>query len=103
MATSCSLPVLPCLLQCVAHFTPGSQSDWFASDCITGVALADDGSQVLANYLGGWLTDCAWSISSYVTFLLVQVNSSRVSAVVKLECGMLCCWCAIARLDHCAR
>jgi len=55
--------LLSCLLhvcvQCVGHFTPtaaampgSSSSSGIGSDCITGVAFADDGRQVLANHLG---------------------------------------------------
>lgn len=45
--TSC-----PAVLQAVCHLSPAGQAPHFASDCISGVAFADDGSQVLANYLG---------------------------------------------------
>jgi hypothetical protein len=38
--------------QAVCHLSPAGQCPHFSSDCITGVDFADDGSQVLANYLG---------------------------------------------------
>lgn len=43
---------LPPCGQAVCHLSPAGQAPDFASDCISGVAFADDGSQVLANYLG---------------------------------------------------
>jgi hypothetical protein len=39
-------------VQAVCHLSPAGQAPDFASDCISGVAFADDGSQVLANYMG---------------------------------------------------
>ncbi|WIA19127.1 hypothetical protein OEZ85_003775 [Tetradesmus obliquus] len=54
--------------RCVGHFTPtaaampgSSSSSGIGSDCITGVAFADDGRQVLANHLGGYVY--LWTLS----------------------------------------
>lgn len=48
----CVLVIKPTPCQAVCHLSPAGQAPHFSSDCISGVAFADDGRQVLANYLG---------------------------------------------------
>jgi hypothetical protein len=64
-------------LQCVGHFTPTAATSpgrgSIGSDCITGVAFADDGRQVLANHLGERHGPAASTICNSVT--VQQCNS----------------------------